>query len=99
MAKKPVTSSALEDSQEKHGPEKILRIDDVSASIFRRVVPSAKESRTFFSVSFSRSYKDAGGVWRYSKSFDLEDLGKIIALCQQADDYIRGELNNVQQAA
>jgi hypothetical protein len=99
MATKPITAPASEEVHEKRGPVKILRIDDVSASIFKRDLPSRGESRTFFSVAFSRSYKDASGEWNYSKSFDLEDLGKIVALCQQADEYIRGELNSVQATA
>ena len=44
--------------------------------------------RTFYSVSFSRSYKSASGDWRYTKNFDREDLGKIVTLCQQAAEYI-----------
>lgn len=80
-------------------PAKVFRIDDVSVSIFRRERQARGESRAFYSVSFSRSYKDSNGVWKYTKSFDLEDLGKIITLCQQADEFIRGELNEVQEAA
>ena len=47
------------------------------------------EPQTFYSVSFSRSYRDGKGEWRYSKSFGLEDLGKVITVAQQADEYIR----------
>lgn len=99
MVKKSITSSAMEGTVERRAPVKVLRIDDVSASIFARQHEVRGESRTFFSVSFSRSYKDSTGVWRYAKSFDLEDLGKVISLCQQADEYIRGELSEAQQAA
>jgi len=99
MAKKPTTSQANEDTEKTSAPVKVLRIDDLSASIFRRDFQRRGENQTFFSVSFSRSYKDASGVWKYSKSFDLEDLGRIISLCQQADEYIRGELNEIEQAA
>ena len=99
MAKKPITSQAMEATDEKLAPVKVLRIDDVSASIFARTNQVRGESRTFFSVSFSRSYKDSAGVWRYAKSFDLEDLGKIVSLCQQAEEFIREELGEAQQAA
>ena len=93
MATKPITSPAQEAPEENRAPVKVLRIDDVSASIFKRNA----RGRDYFSVSLSRSYKDLSGVWRYTKSFDFEDLGKIVSLCQQADEYIRGELN--EQAA
>jgi hypothetical protein len=100
MARKSPTSSASEKGTPfKKMPVKILRIDEVSASIFRREHQVGGELRTFFNVSFSRSYKDSNGVWRYAKSFDLEDLGKLVTLCQQADEYIRGALNSVQEAA
>ena len=73
-------------------PAKVIRIDDVSASVFVREHTVKGETRVFYSVSFSRSYKDSSGTWRYAKSFDLEDLGKIVSLCQQADTYIREQM-------
>ena len=91
MAKKPIPNKEAA-TEAAEGPAKVFRIDDVSASVFARERAVRGESRVFYSVSFSRSYKDANGAWRYSKSFDLEDLGKIISLCQQADEYIRGQL-------
>jgi hypothetical protein len=51
------------------------------------------EQVTFFSVSFSRSYLDANGKRQYVKSFNLEDLGKVVAVAQQADEYIRSLLD------
>ena len=93
MAYKPKLPTAKEATPEvTRAPVKMLRIDDVSCSIFKRTV----RDRDFYSASFSRSYKDSSGTWRYTKSFDLEDLGKIVSLCQQADEYIRGELSNPQ---
>ena len=72
------------------GPLKVLRIDDVSVSVFARDRQVQGQLRTFYSVSFSRSYKDASGTWKYTKNFDVEDLGKIVGLCQQASEYIDG---------
>ncbi len=72
------------------GPLKVLRIDDVSVSIFARQRQMQGEEVTFYSTSFSRSYKDATGSWKYTKNFDTEDLGKIMALAQQASEYIHG---------
>jgi hypothetical protein len=80
--------SAEPQTADKH-PIKVLSADDVSASVFRRTAMIRGEERTFYSVSFSRSYRDAHGTWRYIKSFGLEDLGKVITVAQQADEYIR----------
>ncbi|MBW3541535.1 MAG: glycerol-3-phosphate dehydrogenase/oxidase [Planctomycetes bacterium] len=71
---------------------KVVRIDDVSASIFARDRQIGGENRTFYSVTFSRSYKDSTGQWRYTKWFDVEDLGKVVAVAQQASEHIHGLL-------
>ena len=74
---------------------KVFRIDDVSASVFARDRQIRGESRTFYSVTFSRSYKDSSGQWRYTKWFDLDDLGRVVTVAQQASDYIHGLLEHV----
>ena len=43
----------------------------------------------FYSVSFSRSYKDPRGERKFTKSFDTDDLGKIVELSQRASETIR----------
>jgi hypothetical protein len=77
-------------------PVKVFRIDDVSASVFVRERMVQGENRQFYSVTFSRSYKDSQGQWRYTKWFDVEDLGKIVTVAQQAGEFIHGQL---EQAA
>jgi hypothetical protein len=32
---------------------------------------------------------DADGVRKYVKTFNLEDLGKVVSVAQQADEYVR----------
>jgi hypothetical protein len=61
-----------------------------ACSLFARDRQVQGQPRTFYSASFSRSYKDASGTWKYTKNFDIEDLGKIVALCHQASEYIDG---------
>ena len=76
------------DASEVTSPVKVLRMDDVSVSVFARDRVVQGASVTFYSVSFSRSYKDAGGSWKYTKNFDAEDLGKVMALAKQASEFI-----------
>lgn len=71
----------------KRGPAKQCRIDDVSASVFVR----DRNGRTWYSVSFTRSYKDRDGTWKYTKNFDVEDLGKVVTVAQQAAEWIHGQ--------
>jgi hypothetical protein len=75
------------------GPLKVFRIDDVSASVFAR---EAKKT-TYYSVSFSRSYKGADGQWKYTRTFDMDDLGKLQSLIEQVRDYLH-QLRNPQIA-
>ena len=43
---------------------------------------------TFHSVSFTRSYKGADGVWKYTHNFDANDLGKVITVAKRAAEFI-----------
>lgn len=90
--KQEVSSAAAETqagSESTNSPVKVLRIDDVSASIFARVREVSGQRVTFHSVAFSRSYRDAEGQRQYTKSFDGDDLGKVMTLAQQAREYIQ----------
>lgn len=71
-------------------PVKVFRIDDVSASIFSADRKVRGEPVTFYSVSFSRSYLAPDGKRRYAKTFDADDMERIIHLAQQAGDYLLG---------
>lgn len=73
------------------GPLKVLRIEDVSASIFARDRKVKGEDITFYSVSFSRSYKGADGERKYTKNFDAEDLGAVMSLAKQASEFIQSK--------
>lgn len=75
--------------EEKKGPVKTIRVDDVSASIWRREVQVQGELTEFYSVTFERSYRDSTGQWRYTRYFDLNDLGKVVTAAQQASDYVQ----------
>ncbi|MBS0264878.1 MAG: hypothetical protein JSS02_23280 [Planctomycetes bacterium] len=75
-----------------NAPVKLIFIDDVSASVFAREYPVRGKPQTFYSVSFSRSYRDAQGARKYVKTFNPEDLGKIVSCAQQASDFIRQSL-------
>jgi hypothetical protein len=89
--KKPSASAenAADRQPAAKAPVKVFLLDDVSASVFAREVPVRGELRTFYGVSFSRSYRDSLGKRKYVKTFNLEDLGKVITVAQQADEFIR----------
>src|SRR5258706_13633466 len=86
----PAAAIAADSQEAKRRPYKTLRVEDCSASIWSRDVTVQGETRTFYSVTLERSYKDRDGSWKYTKTFDMENLGRIVALCQQASEIIRG---------
>lgn len=87
--KKKKLDSATDGQTVAKGPVKVFVLDDVSASVFARKFAGRGQERTYYSVSFSRSYRDSSGSRRYVKTFNLEDLGKVVTVAQQADEFIR----------
>lgn len=73
---------------DKRRPQRTLRADDCSASIWARDYLVQGKPKTFFTVTLERSYKDRDGAWKYTKSFDADSLGKVVTLCQQASEAI-----------
>lgn len=87
--KTPATAASHD---EKRRPERTFRLDDVSLSVWVRTYPVRGELTRFWSITIERSYKDRNGAWRYTRSFDLDSLGKIVSLCQQASEYVNSQL-------
>jgi hypothetical protein len=78
-------AKAAAGAQEPHrSPQKVFRVEDVSASIFSR----EHNGRTYYGVSFTRGYKDSAGDRKYSKYFDADDLGKVVTVAQQSAEYL-----------
>lgn len=47
-----------------------------------------RDGRSFYSVSFQRSYKDEKGNWQHSDSFGLSDLLLLAKVADQAHSEI-----------
>ena len=73
----------------KRGPIESVRIGDVSASIWKREHQIRGEQRAFYSVTLERSFRDRDGAYRYTKSFDRDSLGTLLAVIQKADEYLQ----------
>ena len=98
---KPEEQPAAKDAAPvaKRRPVKTLRVEDCSVSIWARDFVVQGQPRTFYSVTLERSYKDRDGQWRYTKSFELESLGKLVTLCQQASEFIHGLQQDAERSA
>lgn len=77
---------AMQDASRR--PAKTFRVDDCSLSLWARERNIHGETVVFYSATMERSYKDASGAWKYTRSFDADSLGKLVTLCQQASDFI-----------
>lgn len=82
------TNAAPASQDVKRKPVAVLRADDCSASIWVREYPVQGKPKKFYSLTLERSYKDRDGAWKYTKSFDYDSLGKLVSLCQQAQEAI-----------
>ncbi len=91
----PAAKEAATVSQDvKRKPVRTIRVNDCSASIWAREAVVKGEPKTFYSVTLERSYKDRDGGWKYTRSFDADSLGTVVALCQQASEAIAGMTQN-----
>ena len=79
-------ASASEES--KRGPMKSFHEGEVWCNVFAFVNETKGGTRTNYSVTVSRSYKDAGNKWRSTSFFGVNDLGTVMGLLKQAGDYI-----------
>jgi hypothetical protein len=78
----------------KRKPATTIRVDDCSASIWSREYVIQGTPKKFYSMTLERSYKDRDGQWKYTRSFDADSLGKIVSLCQQAQEAIDGMMQH-----
>lgn len=86
----PASAETVASPDAKRKPIQTFREGDVSVSIWAREFTVQGQPRTFYSCTFERSYRDRDGAWRYTNSIDLDSLGRLVALAQRADEYLRG---------
>ncbi len=88
-AETPAATDAAPASQDaKRRPLKTFRSGNASATVWPRKAVIRGEECTFYSVSAERSYKLPGQPWKYTRSFDAADLGDLVKVVQQADEFI-----------
>lgn len=66
------------------GPIKTLRLGRLKAAVWE----NTSDQRTFFNVTFSRSYLDEQKQWHDSDSFGRDDLLALGKLADQAHTFI-----------
>ncbi len=66
-------------------PATSFRCGSVNAAIWE----NTGEKGPFFSVTFSRPYKDAEGNWKNSTSYGLNDLDAMSSVAEMAKSWVR----------
>lgn len=67
--------------EEKNQPAHSIRIRNVRAAIWANARP---DNSVWYSVTFSRSYRDDGGNWHSADSFGTQDLLILSEVSRQA---------------
>ena len=69
-------------------PEKKFHCGSVSASIWTNTKTVHGETVKFHSVTINKTFKE-GDEWKYTNSFNIEDLPKVALVANEAYKYIR----------
>ena len=69
-------------------PEKKFSCGPVSASIWAKTKTVEGETVKFYSVTITKAYKE-GEDWKYTNSFNIEDIPKVVLVANEAYKYIR----------
>src|ERR1051325_10487932 len=83
--KDSAATTDVAETTEKRGPIDTIREADCAVSIWHRVYAVKGKLTDFYSLTFERSYRDRDQKWRYTKTFSIEDLPKLIVLCHKAE--------------
>ncbi len=69
-------------------PEKKFNCGSISASIWANTKVVNGETVKLYSVTINKAYKE-GEDWKYTGSFNIEDLPKVALVANEAYKYIR----------
>ena len=76
-------------------PEKKFSCGSISASIWTNTKVVTGETVKFYSVTITTVYKE-GEDWKYTNSFNIEDLPKVTLVANEAYKYVRLRENDSQ---
>ncbi len=74
-------------------PEKKFSCGSISASIWANTKIVSSETVKLYSVTINKAYKE-GEEWKYTNSFNIEDLPKVALVATEAYKYIKLKSTN-----
>jgi len=81
------TQDRQQASKPSNRPVHRIRYGPIQAAIWRNMVDNGNVNRPFYSVTFSRSYRD-GQSWKESASFGADDLLLVAKLADEVHTWI-----------
>ena len=69
-------------------PERKFSCGSITASLWTRTKVVNGETLTFHSLAINKAYKD-GEDWKYTNSFNIEDLPKVALVANEAYRHVR----------
>ncbi len=79
---------------ERQRPAHEVRIGRLRATIWANQHP---EQGTWYSITLTRSYKDAQGQWKTAQSFGRDDLLVVGEICRQTFHWVHRQYQGQQQ--
>lgn len=76
-----------ESTEKKNKPAATFRMGTVKATVWA----NEANGKTFYSVTFSRGYKDEAGKWHDADSFGRDDLPRVEKLAAKTYEWIFAE--------
>ena len=76
-------------------PEKKFNCGSISASIWANSKVVNGEKVKIYSVTINKAFKE-GEEWKYTNSFNIEDLPKVALVATEAYKYVRLRENDSQ---
>ncbi len=80
----PTEEEVQDQDQEKRQPAQKFRIGMVEAAVWQNIT---QQDRVFYSVTFSRSYRD-GDEWKRTDSFPHDDLLNLAKIAERSEIWI-----------
>ncbi|MEK6961101.1 MAG: hypothetical protein AABX47_08065 [Nanoarchaeota archaeon] len=80
-------------------PEQKFKAGGVEATVWKNKSQKDGGESEYFSVGFTRSYKDKGGSWKTTNSLAVHDIPKAIAVLGKAYEWCVMKRKDDGQAA
>jgi len=83
-----VTVSVNAQKEVKNLPAKRFRAGPISATVWENTTDKDGETRSYYTISLDRSYKDAEDNWQHTNSLRVSDLPRAELVLRKAYEWL-----------